>query len=129
VKHGVSDALDAALSLGDTARLEELLAFVDELPAVRRPPYLDAQALRVRARRDGDNAGFTAAAARFHALGIPFWAAVTRLEHAEALGGGDEAERLLAEARETFERLGAKPWLERVDAALPSLAAVGADTQ
>ena len=44
---------------------------------------------------------------------MPFWVAVTELEHAELLGGGAEAERLLAEAREIFERLGATPWLER----------------
>ena len=46
--------------------------------------------------------------------------AVTELEHGEwlvAQGRGDEAEQLLAEAREIFERLEAKPWLERLDTA------------
>jgi hypothetical protein len=41
---------------------------------------------------------------------------VTHLEHAEWLDGqgrSEEAEPLLAEARETFERLEATPWLER----------------
>ena len=41
------------------------------------------------------------------------------LEHGEWLAEGgtaDEAEPLLAEAREIFERLGAAPWLERLDA-------------
>jgi len=41
---------------------------------------------------------------------------VTQLEHGEWLAGQgrrDEAEPLLAEARETFERLEAAPWLER----------------
>jgi hypothetical protein len=41
---------------------------------------------------------------------------VVQLEHAEWLAGQgrrDEAEPLIAEARETFERLEAAPWLER----------------
>ncbi len=44
---------------------------------------------------------------------VPFWDAVTQLEQAEALEGGAAAERLLAEARDVFERLSAAPWLER----------------
>jgi hypothetical protein len=42
---------------------------------------------------------------------------VTELEHGEWLVGqarADEAEPLLAEAGEIFERLEARPWLERV---------------
>jgi hypothetical protein len=46
---------------------------------------------------------------------MPHHVAITLLEQAEA-GVGDTA-ALLAEGREIFERLGAKPWLERVDAA------------
>jgi hypothetical protein len=45
---------------------------------------------------------------------------MTQLEHAEWLAGQgrvEAAEPLLAEARETFERLAARPWLERVDEA------------
>jgi hypothetical protein len=41
------------------------------------------------------------------------------IEHAELLaqeGRAGEAEPLLREARETFERLRATPWLERVEA-------------
>ena len=60
--------------------------------------------------------GFRTAAARFRELGMPFCLAVTLLEHGEwlaAKGQGDEAEPLLAEAREIFERLEARPWLER----------------
>jgi hypothetical protein len=48
-----------------------------------------------------------------------FHCAVTQLEHAEWLVGqdrGDEADPLLAEARQTFEQLQATPWLERVAA-------------
>ena len=45
------------------------------------------------------------------------------LEHAEWLtanGRTDDAAPLFAEARETFERLGANPWVERLDAGAPS---------
>ncbi len=109
VKWGLVEALEAAFALGESARLEELLAIVESIPAGSRPPYLDAQARRFRARLTGDAAGFRAAAAGFRALEIPFWLGVTLLEL------GDEAG--LAEAREIFERLGATPWLERVSAA------------
>jgi hypothetical protein len=55
----------------------------------------------------------------FLEFGFVFYLAATQLEHAEWLieqGRPGEAEPLLAEARETFERLGAKPWLERIEA-------------
>jgi hypothetical protein len=56
--------------------------------------------------------------------------AQARLEHAEwlvAQGRAEEAEPLLAEARELFERLRAVPWLERLDAARPAAARVPAE--
>jgi hypothetical protein len=43
---------------------------------------------------------------------------VTQLEHAEwlaARGEADDAAALQTAAREVFDRLGAKPWLERAD--------------
>ena len=54
--------------------------------------------------------------------------AVTELEHGEwlvARGRGDEAEQLLAEAREIFERLEATPWIERANAVRPAEAVAG----
>ena len=51
-----------------------------------------------------------------------FWHAVTQVEHAEWLVAQDrasEAGPLLAEAQETFERLEARPWLERALAVQP----------
>ena len=59
--------------------------------------------------RDGDPAGYAAAEAGFRQLSLPFWLAVTLLEHAELTGD----EESLAEAREIFEDLKATPWLER----------------
>jgi tetratricopeptide (TPR) repeat protein len=112
VKHGVIDALEAALALGETGKAEELFAFADGLPPASRSPYLDLQVQRIRARIAGDAAGLEAAARRFRELESPFWVAVTLLEHAELTG--DEGSR--AEAREIFESLGARPWIERAAA-------------
>ena len=109
VKQGLVEAIEAALTLGERERAGELLATIEKLPPGLRPPYLEAQAHRFRARLDGNEAGYRAAAARFRELEIPFWLAVTLLEHGEEQG--------LAEAREIFERLEATPWLERVAAA------------
>ena len=111
IKHAVPDALDAALRLGDVSQAEELYAFVDELPPARRPPYLEAQVLRLRSRVSNDAAGLAAAARRFAELEAPFPHAITLLEKAELTH--DESAR--AEAREIFTRLGALPWLERAD--------------
>jgi len=47
---------------------------------------------------------------------MPFPLAVVCLEHAEWLEGGGRSEALLAEASEIFERLRARPWLERTAA-------------
>ena len=112
VKHGVVDALEAALALGDSASALELLAFIDGLSPGIRPPYLEAQAHRFRARMAGEAAGLELAARLFRELEIPFTLGVTLLEHAELTG----SETSRAEAREIFERLGATPWLERASA-------------
>jgi hypothetical protein len=109
VKHGVVDALEAALALGDDAKADELLAYVDGIPPAQLSPYLAAQVQRLRARRDGDAAGLEAAARRFAEIEIPFWRAVALLELAE-LTGDDDAR---SDARATFERLRATPWVER----------------
>jgi class 3 adenylate cyclase/tetratricopeptide (TPR) repeat protein len=122
VKQGIVEAVEAAFALGESAKIEELLASIETVPPGSRPPYLDAQAKRFRSRLAEDGAGYGAAAEQFRELGIPFWLAVTLLEHGEWLvgqGRPSQAEPLLAEANEIFERLGAKPWLERVTTAAP----------
>jgi hypothetical protein len=105
------------LSLGRREQAAELVSRLERLPGGFQPPFVEAQARRLRARLDDDPAGCAAAAAGFDELGMPFWAAVACLEHAELLGAGEETEQLLADARETFQLLKAKPWLDRVDAA------------
>jgi class 3 adenylate cyclase len=124
VKHGIVDALEAALALGDSGRAEEIFGFIDGLTPGVRPPYLDAHAQRLRARVAGDAKGLESAAARFRALGIPFWLGVTLLEQADASGNTEEARRLRSEAGEIFERLGATPWVERAAVPVPAEAAV-----
>jgi hypothetical protein len=120
-------AVEAALALEDSDRLEDLLAIVDRLPVGLRPPFLSAMGHRFRARLAADDPAadryFTAAAAELRAFDLPFHLAVVQLEHGEwlmARGRPDDAEPLLAEARETFDRLQAAPWLERANASLPS---------
>jgi tetratricopeptide (TPR) repeat protein len=123
VKQGYLHALEAAFALGDRARVAGLCEVVENVPAGLQPPLLAALARRFRARlADGDPSAdddYVAAAAQLRALELPFHVAVVLLEHGEWLVAGDradDAEPLLAEARETFDRLAATPWLERLDA-------------
>jgi hypothetical protein len=84
----------------------------------------------MRGGEDGVERGFKTACAVFREHGLTFNLAVTQLEYGEWLtahGRADEAESLLAEAREIFERLEAAPWLERADAARSGLARIGAE--
>jgi class 3 adenylate cyclase/tetratricopeptide (TPR) repeat protein len=126
VKAGFVWAVQAALALGNLGKVEELLTAVETLPPGRRPPLLQAQAARVGARlvaargeRDGVETGFNAAAGMLRELGVSFWLAVTLLEHGEWLprdADAEPAEPRLVEAGEIFERLAARPWLERLAA-------------
>jgi class 3 adenylate cyclase/tetratricopeptide (TPR) repeat protein len=109
VKHGVVDAIEAALALGHVGRALELLEWIDSLPIGGRPPFLSAQAQRLRARIANEPAGLESAAGLFRDLETPYALAVTLLEHAELTS----SERSLVEAREIFDRLGASRWLER----------------
>jgi class 3 adenylate cyclase/tetratricopeptide (TPR) repeat protein len=123
VKLGFVRALEAALALGNSSRADELLTIVEQLPVGLRPPLLDAATHRFRARLAGDDpsadVAYATATAQLRALELPFHLAVVLLEHGEwlvARGRNENAEPFLAEARATFERLEAKPWLERLDA-------------
>ncbi len=126
-KAGFVSALDAALALGDLDRAEKLLAEVRAMPPGLTPPFVRAHSARFEARvaaRRGEGErvepSFEAATRAFRELGVPFWTAVTELEHAEWLTErrrASEAKDLLHEAKAIFERLKARPWLERVELA------------
>ena len=99
-----------------------MLGTIDELHAGELPPFLRAQRTRFSVRLAGRNAEteLRNAARLFDETEMPFYAAATRLEYAERLlseGRADEARPLLDQVREMFERLDARPWLERTDAA------------
>jgi predicted ATPase/class 3 adenylate cyclase len=123
IKRNLVEALEAALALGDLDKAQELLATVEALHPGELTPSLRAHRARFRARVDATlgrdqavDGNFRSAAALFTEFGFGFYLAVTQLEHAEwlaAQGRPREAEPLLAEARATFERLEARPWLER----------------
>jgi class 3 adenylate cyclase/tetratricopeptide (TPR) repeat protein len=121
-KQALVTALEAALQLGEQAKARELIEAIEEAPPGLRAPFLAAQAHRFRGRVDRNEADFVAAQRVLRDLSLPFWLAVVQLEHAELLlsgGGGNEVEKLLAEAREVFERLEAGPWLDRVAKTAP----------
>jgi class 3 adenylate cyclase/tetratricopeptide (TPR) repeat protein len=119
-------AMEAALALGETARAEELLDGIDGLPPGNLPQFLRAQSLRFRGRLAG-LAGdaeadrlFRQASGLFKELAMPFYLAVTDLEHGEWLAAGGaaaDAVPLLEEAQAIFEQLDAAPWLERAQTA------------
>lgn len=125
VKAAFVEAVEAALSLGDVATVEELLSLVKAARPVEVPLFVHAHVARFRARleaRAGNSidaeAGFKAAAGMFREMGASVYLAVTLMEHGEWLTDQDRATEsapLLGEARAIFERLEAGPWLERLD--------------
>jgi class 3 adenylate cyclase/tetratricopeptide (TPR) repeat protein len=122
--------VEAALEADDLDAAEAILGEWEPLRPVDRTPFLDAHHARLGARLaarrgtpDPEGSESTRAAAIFRALGMPFHLGVTLLEHGEQLteqGRRDEAEPLIGQAREIFERLRAAPWLERAAHASPT---------
>jgi predicted ATPase/class 3 adenylate cyclase len=115
------ETCEAAFEVGDHEQVEELLGVVEQLPPSVRTPRLVTHEARFRGRllalrgdRDGAAELIARAADGLRALQMPYPLAIVLVEQAEA--GADDPAPLLAEAREIFERLGAKPWLERIDA-------------
>ena len=121
-KWGFVLGLSAASALGDQQRLRSLLDRIEAIPPGLRSPMYRAQAMRFRARLAGVGdleALYKSAIGLFRELGTPFSLAVTVLEYAELLASSGRPEgsgTLFVEAREIFERLGATPWLERLEA-------------
>jgi tetratricopeptide (TPR) repeat protein len=125
IKEALALALQAALQLGQPDKAEQILAGIEQLPPGQRPQLVNATIARFRAHLHPDleeaDRLFKGAAGLFQELSVPFYLAVTRLEHAERLQAHErsaEADPLLSEAREIFARLEAAPWLARVERAL-----------
>ncbi len=120
-----TEAVEAAFAVGDLQMVRRQLASAATGFSAPPPPLMQAHALRFGARldaREGRDAEVVraslAAIAMFDQRQMSFWLAVTRLELAEWMlqrGRRDEADALLAPARETFVELAATPWIERVD--------------
>jgi len=118
------EAVESALALDDIPTARRLL---DEASGVRpgeRTRYLEGQVARLLGRLavvhgDADSAAarFAEATASFREASVPFWLAVTLVEHGGSLAHesrvGDAAP-LLTEAREILERLRAVTWLDRL---------------
>jgi class 3 adenylate cyclase/tetratricopeptide (TPR) repeat protein len=120
------EALEAVWALGDHDRLQGLIDSLGGRAPVERSPLAEAEAARFEAKlalavddRARAQRRFRRAAGLHAELGTPFRRAVVLLEHAELLsadGRPEEAAPLAVEAREIFERLGAAPYIGRVDA-------------
>jgi ATP/maltotriose-dependent transcriptional regulator MalT len=118
-------AIEAALALDDLADAERMLDAIDGLMPGQLFPVIQAPGLYLRARLDARRGDLDvaerelAAAERLYAgEGMVFGVARTRLELAELLvrrERSEEAQPLAAQARETFETLGASPWIARAD--------------
>src|SRR5262249_55278755 len=123
IKGALVEALEARFALGDPEGVAEVLREIEALQPGHLTPFLRAQRSRFRARldagqgrNDGVDESFRSALALFREFECVYYLAATQLEYAEwlhAQGRPDEAEPLLTDARDAFERLEATPWVER----------------
>jgi class 3 adenylate cyclase/predicted ATPase len=119
-------AVDSAVALGNLDDADALIArFGSDRPGQPRHFQL-AHAMRARAALaaargevDGVEDGRKGAIGLFREIDYPLWTAMTLYEHATWLreqGRATDADPFIADARLIFEGLGAKPWVERVEA-------------
>jgi class 3 adenylate cyclase/tetratricopeptide (TPR) repeat protein len=114
-------AIDLLVDGGDDGVLTAALDALDESVAPKTSPYVTGQARRLAAHlaaRAGDREAaaehWRSARQIMSEAGVVFDAAVLALELAEAGSGVDvEDDSLRADAIATFERLRARPWIER----------------
>jgi class 3 adenylate cyclase/tetratricopeptide (TPR) repeat protein len=124
------EALRAAHALGDERGVRQVLAELEAQPPGLLPPMLRAHILWYRALvGDEPEQRFKAAAALLREYAMVPLGALVEVDHAAWLVGAgrpDDARPILDEAREVFERIGARPWLERCDAVEERLATIAA---
>ena len=109
-------AVRTALRIGDVTLAERLSAHVTPSLPLYRHALASSEALLTEARGEHDAAaaGFTVAASAWHEFGVPYEEAQALLGQGRclvALGRAPEAAAPLGQAREIFERLGARPAL------------------
>ena len=123
VREGYAEALAADLALGRLDHAEGLLADMDAVPPGSTSPSIRAISERfhalIGAQRGANDVEqrFKTAARLLREVDMPFELAVVLLGHGEWLVSADrtqDAIPILSEARETFERLGAAPYLDRL---------------
>jgi tetratricopeptide (TPR) repeat protein len=117
----VVELIDAALAAGRPEALRAAVDRLEALPFVHRTPMMLSCMHRARGHLEepGFEAEFTAAQDALRSIAAPFLLAQVLVEHAEVLaaaGRGNEAAPLRDEARAIFERLRARPWIERAAA-------------
>ncbi|MGZ4144319.1 MAG: AAA family ATPase [Actinomycetota bacterium] len=120
-------ALEAAVALGDSQKVEELLGSIEHLRPGEITPYLrvlgarfSAHLAAMRGDTEAPPQGFATAEQILREGQIRYPLAVVLVEHAEWLldhARADEAQPLLSEAGEIFDELRAAPWIERVQRA------------
>jgi len=130
VKEAFVTGLEAAFGMNDMAKVGELLDVVGALPPGERTQFLDAQWTRFRARLDvrvGETQHvedrFKGAVGSLREISAVFHLAGTLLDFGTWLtadGRVDDAEPIFDEAREIFDRLEARPWLERLEKVAPA---------
>ena len=119
----LAGAARAALWGGDVATAREIADRLEAQPNSSASFTAGRTAVRagiaaLEGRRDEAIAGFRDALARLRAIGEDFELARTGLDFGLLVGPGEPAARAAAaEARPIFERVGARPYLERLDAA------------
>ncbi|HJT38297.1 MAG TPA: adenylate/guanylate cyclase domain-containing protein [Actinomycetota bacterium] len=130
IRESFVELIESALSLGE---LETAEGWIDRVKAMRQvevPVYLRGQISRFEARLmatrgTGDpEPKFREAIATFRDLGVPFHQAMTATEWTEWLIDQDRASEtthLLDEAVAVFEKLGAVPWIERIERAAATI--------
>ena len=124
VKESFALGLEAALRLDDREKLGEIIAMLQAEPVGRRRVSYQAHVARTMAGLRL----FAEAIAAFRGIGMRFRLAVTLLEYGEWLAErsrATDAEPAVAEARALFDGLGARPWIDRSDAAASVAASRG----
>jgi tetratricopeptide (TPR) repeat protein len=115
--------VEAGLALEETERAQRLLSLLEQARPGESSPFVRGHSLRLRAQLAAADSApaepdFSAAEKVFRDSVMPFWLAVTLVEHAEWLasaGRSSDSGPLVEEAGEIFEGLRATPWLERVE--------------